>query len=103
MRETSAIATDELNDKKLQTLDQAGYTIIPPSGKLRDVTKQLPHIVNTLGCRLLHLLPVNPTPMQTASTSLRIVAMAAPPHEKSAIERGGLSYFLPKYFLMSSL
>ena len=43
-------------------LDSQGYTIIPPSGKLRDLTRQLPHIVQTLGCRILHLLPVHPTP-----------------------------------------
>ena len=34
----------------------------PPSGKLRDLTRELPHIFGTLGCRILHLLPVNPTP-----------------------------------------
>src|SRR5262249_46148284 len=43
-------------------LDNAGYTVIPPSGKLRDLGKALPHIFETLGCRILHLLPVNPTP-----------------------------------------
>ncbi|MFO1489123.1 MAG: amylo-alpha-1,6-glucosidase, partial [Verrucomicrobiota bacterium] len=32
------------------------------SGKLRDLTQCLPHIIGTLGCRVLHLLPVNPTP-----------------------------------------
>ena len=44
------------------SLDQAGYNVIPNSGKLRDLTKQLPHIIDGLGCRILHLLPVNPTP-----------------------------------------
>jgi starch synthase (maltosyl-transferring) len=43
-------------------LDRAGYSVIPPSGKLRDLTRQLPHIFDTLGCRILHLLPVCPTP-----------------------------------------
>jgi predicted glycogen debranching enzyme len=43
-------------------LDGEGYTVIPPSGKLRDLTHFLPHIVGTLGCRILQLLPVNPTP-----------------------------------------
>ena len=45
-----------------QPLDEAGYTVIPPSGKLRDLARELPHIFETLGCRILHLLPVNPTP-----------------------------------------
>ncbi|MGZ8920520.1 MAG: alpha-amylase family glycosyl hydrolase, partial [Limisphaerales bacterium] len=32
------------------------------SGKFRDLIKEFPHIFGTLGCRILHLLPVNPTP-----------------------------------------
>jgi predicted glycogen debranching enzyme len=46
----------------LEALDRAGYAVIPPSGRLRDLRKELPHIFQTLGCRILHLLPVNPTP-----------------------------------------
>ncbi len=53
------------NDKLenvLTALDKQAYAVIPPSGKLRDLTKALPHIMDTLSCRILHLLPVNPTP-----------------------------------------
>ena len=39
-----------------------GYASIPPSGKLRDLLKELPFIIDRLGCRILHLLPINPTP-----------------------------------------
>jgi starch synthase (maltosyl-transferring) len=46
----------------IETLDQAGYSVLPPSGKFRDLIGELPHILGTLGCRILHLLPVNPTP-----------------------------------------
>jgi starch synthase (maltosyl-transferring) len=46
----------------VEKLDQAGYAAIPPSGKLRDLAQQLPHIMDRLGCRILHLLPVSPTP-----------------------------------------
>ena len=53
---------EEETAPELSALDQRGYTVIPPSGKLRDLTAQLPHIIDTLGCRILHLLPVNPTP-----------------------------------------
>jgi predicted glycogen debranching enzyme len=53
-------------DKKLgvqlQQLDEKNFTVIPPSGKLRDLARQLPHIVQTLGCRIIHLLPIHPTP-----------------------------------------
>jgi starch synthase (maltosyl-transferring) len=46
----------------LQALDEAGFTVIPPSGTLRDLQRELPHIIERLGCRILHLLPVSPTP-----------------------------------------
>src|SRR5579862_5067910 len=52
----------EKTEKDLAQLDERGYTVIPPSGKLRDLTRALPHIIDTLGCRILHLLPVGPTP-----------------------------------------
>ncbi|MDB6030628.1 MAG: amylo-alpha,6-glucosidase [Verrucomicrobiales bacterium] len=59
----TAISTrNPLFEMQLAELDQQGFTVIPPSGKLRDLIKALPHIVDTLGCRILHLLPVNPTP-----------------------------------------
>jgi starch synthase (maltosyl-transferring) len=59
---TAAIGVDPQLQFQLNPLDSQGYTVIPPSGKLRDLTRQLPHIVQTLGCRILHLLPVHPTP-----------------------------------------
>jgi predicted glycogen debranching enzyme len=59
----SARATqDTAWEQQLQDLDRRGYTVIPPSGKLRDLIGQLPHIFGTLGCRVLQLLPVNPVP-----------------------------------------
>lgn len=53
---------DSILEARLKELDALGYAVIPPSGTLRDVQRELPHIVNKLGCRLLHLLPVSPTP-----------------------------------------
>ena len=53
---------DPAREAQMNELDRLGYTVIPPSGKLRDLARQLPHIFDTLGCRILHLLPVNPTP-----------------------------------------
>ena len=46
----------------IQALDGAGYAVIPPSGTLRDLTAAVPHILERLGCRILHLLPVGPVP-----------------------------------------
>jgi starch synthase (maltosyl-transferring) len=57
-----ATGTDEKLEAQLKPLEALGYATLPPSGKFRDLTRQLPHIVNELGCRVLHLLPVHPTP-----------------------------------------
>jgi predicted glycogen debranching enzyme len=46
----------------LKSLDEKKFAVIPPSGTFRDLAKHLPHIVRTLGCRILHLLPIHPTP-----------------------------------------
>src|SRR4030095_4822440 len=62
--ETKARLTtvDQKLEPLLATLDKDVFTVIPASGTLRDLIKELPHIIDTLGCRILHLLPVNPTP-----------------------------------------
>ena len=57
-----AATADEKLDAQLKSLAAQGYATLPPSGTFRDLTKQLPHIVQKLGCRILHLLPVHPTP-----------------------------------------
>ncbi|MDB6036470.1 MAG: amylo-alpha,6-glucosidase, partial [Verrucomicrobiales bacterium] len=59
---TALSTQNEALDLELTKLDRQGYTVIPPSGKLRDLQRELPHIFDTLGCKILHLLPVNPTP-----------------------------------------
>ena len=53
---------NETLEGQLQTLEKLGYATLPPSGTFRDLARQLPHIVQKLGCRILHLLPVFPTP-----------------------------------------
>ena len=57
-----AATADEKLDAQLKSLEAQGYATLPPSGKFRDLTKQLPFIVNKLGCKIIHLLPVHPTP-----------------------------------------
>lgn len=46
----------------LAYLDNSGYTVIPPSGTFRDLIGELDGIIGKLGCRIIHLLPVHPTP-----------------------------------------
>ncbi|MBM3875659.1 MAG: amylo-alpha-1,6-glucosidase [Verrucomicrobia bacterium] len=63
---TAATAWDDEREAEFKKLDAQGFTVIPPSGTLRDLARELPHIFGTLGCRILHLLPVNPTPTTMA-------------------------------------
>jgi len=55
-------ARDENAENSLKPLDSRGFTVIPPSGKLRDLKREIPHIMDVLGCKIVHLLPINPTP-----------------------------------------
>ncbi len=48
----------------IKDLDQAGYTVIPPSGTFRDLIGHLDHIFGILGCGILQLLPIHPVPTQ---------------------------------------
>jgi predicted glycogen debranching enzyme len=59
-------AGDPAAEAAYRRMEADGVTVIPKSGTLRDVTAQLDHIVCNLGCRILHLLPVGPTPTVTA-------------------------------------
>jgi len=59
---TARVLADGKKENELTVLDKARYSVIPPSGKLRDLTRNLPHIFDTLGCRILHILPIHPTP-----------------------------------------
>lgn len=71
---TLASAADAKLETQLKSLEARGYATLPPSGKFRDLTRQLPFIVNRLGCRILHLLPVHPTP----ATYARFGRMGSP-------------------------
>ncbi|WP_321495669.1 amylo-alpha-1,6-glucosidase [uncultured Desulfobacter sp.] len=49
-------------DSVINKLDEQGFTVIPKSGKFRDLKEQLNFIFSRMGCRVLHLLPIHPTP-----------------------------------------
>ena len=57
-----AATADEKLETELKALEAQGFATLPPSGTFRDLKQQLPHIVQKLGCRIIHLLPVHPTP-----------------------------------------
>ncbi len=52
----------KLEREEIAELDRDGYTVIPPSGTFRALMKCLDHIIDRLNCRIIHLLPINPTP-----------------------------------------
>ncbi|MFC1857719.1 glycogen debranching protein, partial [Thermodesulfobacteriota bacterium] len=56
------ISPDLLTENRLRSLDNAGYTVIPPSGTFRKLIAELDFIIGKLGCRIIQLLPINPTP-----------------------------------------
>ena len=45
-----------------RALDEAGYTVIPPSGTFRGLARRLDTIMGTMRFRILQLLPIHPTP-----------------------------------------
>jgi predicted glycogen debranching enzyme len=46
----------------IKSLDQDGYVVIPQSGTFRDLMEELDFIIGELGCRIIQLLPIHPTP-----------------------------------------
>jgi len=52
----------DLDQDLIARLDQTGYSVIPPSGTFRDLMGELDFILGELGCRILMLLPIHPTP-----------------------------------------
>ena len=55
-------SADDMDQDLIGHLDRIGYTVIPPSGTFRDLIAELDFILGELGCRILMLLPIHPTP-----------------------------------------
>ena len=55
-------ALANVKEDVIEELDKSGYAVIPPSGTFRDFIKEVDFIVDELKCRIIHLLPINPTP-----------------------------------------
>ena len=51
-----------MNEDLIRNLDKNGYTVIPPSGTFRDLIHKLDFIIGEMGCRIIQLLPIHPTP-----------------------------------------
>ena len=61
-RSRSGAPEDKELSSIIKRLDAQGYTVIPESGKFRDLKQEVEFIFSRLGCRVLHLLPIHPTP-----------------------------------------
>jgi predicted glycogen debranching enzyme len=46
----------------IESLEREGFAAIPPSGKFRDLLRSLDVIIGELGCTVIQLLPIHPTP-----------------------------------------
>jgi len=57
----SEAVTPELPEG-VKALDDADYSVIPPSGKFRDLIGELDHIIGRMGFRIIQLLPIFPVP-----------------------------------------
>ncbi|MEA3279682.1 MAG: alpha-amylase family glycosyl hydrolase, partial [Thermodesulfobacteriota bacterium] len=57
---------DPAEETCIKSLDSSGYSVIPPSGTFRDMIKDLDFIMGELGCRIIQLLPIHPTPVTYA-------------------------------------
>ncbi len=55
-------ARELLENDQVLALERQGFTVIPPSGTLTDLARELPFLFHELGVRILHLLPVQETP-----------------------------------------
>lgn len=53
---------DPEKQRCIEQLDQAQYTVIPKSGGFRDLIQELDFIIGRLGCTIIQLLPIHPTP-----------------------------------------
>ncbi len=50
------------SDPAVEKLESVGYTVIPPSGKFRDLAGELDFIIGEMGFRIIQLLPIHPVP-----------------------------------------
>lgn len=57
-----SVLPEGITKQELEKFDRSGYSLIPPSGGFRGLIRELDHIVGDLKCRIIHLLPVTPTP-----------------------------------------
>jgi predicted glycogen debranching enzyme len=49
-------------ENEIKSLEELGAYVIPPGGNFLNFMKELPFIIQEMGMRIIHLLPINPVP-----------------------------------------
>jgi len=53
---------DENLEKTIQDLEEKGAYVLPPGGNFQSFMRELPFIIQKMGMKIIHLLPINPVP-----------------------------------------
>ncbi|MBI9018390.1 MAG: glycogen debranching enzyme N-terminal domain-containing protein [Phycisphaerae bacterium] len=53
---------DEEMERAIDKLEEKGAYVLPPGGNFEKFKEELPFIVDKLGMKIIHLLPINPVP-----------------------------------------
>jgi predicted glycogen debranching enzyme len=61
-QKSAASLKDSAWDETVEKLQEQGACVIPPGGNFDNFIKELPFIVQTMGMKIIHLLPINPVP-----------------------------------------
>ncbi|MDY6968286.1 MAG: amylo-alpha-1,6-glucosidase [Spirochaetota bacterium] len=59
---TKSISSDLSLQEKIDYLEENRCTVIQPSGTFEEFKEELPFIINKLGMKIIHFLPLNPVP-----------------------------------------
>ncbi|MBN2375414.1 MAG: glycogen debranching enzyme N-terminal domain-containing protein [Sedimentisphaerales bacterium] len=54
---------DEKLENTIRSLEEQGAFVIPPGGNFDNFKEELPFIIEDLGMKIIHLLPINPVPV----------------------------------------
>ncbi len=54
---------DEVLEESIKELEDQGAYVIPPGGNFLNFMSELPFIIQDMGMKIIHLLPINPVPV----------------------------------------
>ncbi len=60
-KDQASLVNPEL-EKTIEELENQGAHVLPPGGNFKNFIEELPFIIQKLGMKIIHLLPINPVP-----------------------------------------